>query len=152
MIRRIVAGIATLALAAVVTVPAQAEMYKDYTPQKGAWSVQAIEVDPSHVDDYLTGIRKSLIVSFDILKKRGLIDDYWVLSRAGYSRDRPNVLIGVHYPSLAALEPDKARDQALEKEIFAVFSKEMGDKAVKGYEAYRKFLDDAFYNAIDFAK
>lgn len=131
---------------------AQAEQYTDYTPQKGTWMIQQIVVDPNHVDDYLTGLRKSLIGGFDILKKRGLIDDYWVMQRAGYVADRPNILIGVHYPSLSSLEPDKARDQAIEKEMFAVFSKEMGDKAVQGYEQYRKFLDEAPYTKIDFAK
>ncbi|WP_156679055.1 hypothetical protein [Sphingomonas profundi] len=141
-----------IAAAAFVGPAAQAEQYKDYTPQKGAWSIQAIEVDPNHIDDYLTGIRKSLIVGFDLIKKRGMIDDYWVMTRMGYVKDSPTVLIGVHYPSLATLEPDKARDEALNKEVFAVFSKEMGEKAVKGYETYRKFIDDALYNVVDFAK
>ena len=141
-----------LGAAALAAPAAQAEQYKDYTPQKGAWNIQAIAVDPNHVDDYLTGIRKSLITSFDILKKRGVIDDYWVMSRAGFVKDSPNILIGVHYPSLAMLEPDKTRDESIDKEVYAAFSKEMGDKAVKGYEAYRTFIDSAFYNVIDFAK
>ena len=141
-----------LAAAALTGPAARAEPYKDYTPQKGTWNVQAIAVDPNHVDDYLTGIRKSLITGFEIMKKRGMIDDYWVMARAGYVKDSPNILIGVHYPSLATLEPDKTRDEAVDKEVYAAFSKEMGEKAVKGYEAYRTFIDDAFYNVIEFAK
>ncbi len=28
-----------------------AEPYVDYTPEKGYWSINAVEVDPNHVDD-----------------------------------------------------------------------------------------------------
>ena len=150
---RFVTGPLAFALACIgLAGPARAEMYTDYTPQKGAWNVQAVSVDPNHVDDYLTGIRKSLIIGFDIMKKRGLIDDYWVMARVGYVKDSPNILIGVHYPSLATLEPDRTRDQAVEKEVYAAFSKQMAQQAVKGYETYRTFIDDAFYNVITFAK
>ena len=43
------------ALAAVMlaATPAAAKPYVDYTPQKGYWDINAVEVDPNHVDDYL---------------------------------------------------------------------------------------------------
>ena len=51
-------GAASIAFA---SAPAAAKQYVDYTPQKGYWDINAVSVDPNHLDDYLTGISKSLI-------------------------------------------------------------------------------------------
>ena len=126
---------------AFVSIPCAAEPYVDYTPQKGYWTINAIEVDPNHVDDYLTGLRSSQVTAFEVLKRRGLIDDYKFLARTGYVKGSPNVLIMTHVPSTALDDPDQARDQAVQKEIYSAFSKEKGDAAVRGYEKYRTFID-----------
>lgn len=131
---------------------AVAEPYVDYTPQKGYWDINAIEVDPNHVDEYLAGLRKSQVGGFEILKKRGIIDDYQFLVRNGYVKGSPNVLIMTHSPTSALLDPDKARDQAIEKEMLAQFSKEQGDAAVAGYEKYRTFLDNGQWTSITMMK
>jgi hypothetical protein len=73
------------------SVPCAAEQYVDYTPQKGYWSINAVEVDPNHVDDYLTGLRASQVTAFEVLKRRGLIDDYKFMVRTGYVKGSPNV-------------------------------------------------------------
>lgn len=125
-----------------------AEPYVDYTPQKGYWQINAIEVDPNHVDDYLTGLRASQVGGFEILKKRGLIDDYKFMVRNGYVKGSPNVLIMTHAPTSATLDADKTRDQAVEKEMYAQFSKEQGKTAVTGYEKYRTFIDDGQWTAM----
>lgn len=125
--------------------PVLAEPYQDYTPQKGYWEINAIEVDPNHVDDYLTGLRRSQVGGFEILKHRGIIDDYKFMVRTGYVKGSPNVLIMTHSPTAATLDADKARDQAIEKEMLAEFSKAEGDKAVAGYEKFRTFVDDAIW-------
>ena len=127
---------------------AMAEPYVDYTPQKGYWDINAIEVDPNHVDDYLAGLRKSQVGGFEILKKRGIIDDYQFLVRNGYVKGSPNVLIMTHSPDVSSLDPDQARDQAIEKEMLAQFSKDAGDKAVAGYEKYRTFIDNAQWGVV----
>lgn len=57
------------------------------------------------------------------------------LVRAGYVKGSPNV------PSSALDDPDQARDQAVEKEIYSAFSKQKGEEAVRGYEKYRTFID-----------
>jgi hypothetical protein len=139
-----------LALAAATT--ARAEPYVDYTPEQGVWEINAIEVDPNHVDDYLAGLRKSQAPAFEILKKRGIIDDYRFVVREGYVKGSPNVLIKVHHPNRSVLTPDKARDQAIEKEIEAGFSKAQGEAAVAGYEKYRTFVDDAYWYEVTIAK
>lgn len=145
----IAAGALALGVAAV---PAHAEQYVDYAPQKGYWTINAIQVDPNHVDDYLTGLKSSQVTAFEVLKKRGLIDDYKFLVRKGYVKGGPNVLIMTHVPSSALDEPDQARDQAVDKEIYAAFSKEKGQEMVRGYEKYRTFLDDGAWVAMDMKK
>ena len=142
-------GAATVAFA---SVPAAAKPYIDYTPQKGYWDINAISVDPNHVDDYLTGVSKSLVPVFETLKRRGLIDQYKFMSRIGYVKGSPNVLIMTHSPTSANLDPDQKRDQAIEKEMLAQFSKQAGDAAVAGYEKYRTFIDNAQWTVVQIKK
>lgn len=143
---------AAIAAALMVASAGHAKQYVDYTPEKGVWDINAIEVDPNHIDDYLTGLRKSDVPGFEIMKKHGIIDDYRFVVRGGYNKGAPNVLIEIHYPSIAMLAPDKARDQMIEKEIFATFSEEAGKVAVAGYEKYRQFIDDGLWTEMTFAK
>jgi hypothetical protein len=119
-----------------------AEPYTDYTPQKGYWTINAVEV----------GLRSSQVTAFDVLKRRGLIDDYKFMVRTGYVKGSPNVLIMTHVPSSALDDPDQTRDQAVEKEIFSAFSKEKGDAAVRGYEKYRTFVDSGNWQTMTMSK
>lgn len=128
--------------------PAATEPYVDYTPQKGYWDINAVEVDPNHVDDYLTGLSKSLIPVFDTLKRRNVIDDYRFMSRLGYVKGSPNVLIMTHSRTTGVLDADRARDQAIDREIKAAFSEAQQDAAVAEYEKYRTFIDDAQWTDI----
>jgi hypothetical protein len=150
--KNFVLGAAGALAVACVSIPAVAEPYVDYAPQKGYWTINAIEVDPNHVDDYLTGLRSSQVSAFEVLKRRGLIDDYKFMVRTGYVKGSPNVLIMTHVPSSALDDPDQARDQAVEKEIFSAFSKEKGQAAVQGYEKYRTFIDNGNWQTMTMAK
>ena len=76
LMKNIVLGAAGVITFACASMPAAAEPYVDYTPQKGYWTISAVEVDPNHVDEYLTGLRSSQVSAFEVLKRRGLIDDY----------------------------------------------------------------------------
>ena len=127
------------------------EPYKDYTPQKGVWQVQEVHVDPNHIDDYLTGLRKSWVIGQEIAKKHGVIDWYQVMVKLNASGGE-NVVLIVHYPSLANLEPDKARDQAIQAEGYAALSKEEGAKMVTGYDKYRTFVSDEIWTGVDYPK
>jgi hypothetical protein len=140
-----------LAMACVSTASA-AEPYVDYTPQKGYWTINAVEVDPNHVDDYLAGLRNSQVSAFEVLKRRGLIDDYKFMVRTGYVKGSPNVIIMSHVPSSALDDPNQARDQAVEKEIYQAFSKEKGQAAVAGYEKYRTFIDAGNWQVMNMAR
>lgn len=150
MIRVMVA--AAVSFAALAGSVASAEPYVDYTPEKGVWNMMSAEVDPNHVDDYLKGLRRTQQIGMDIMKKRGMIDAYRIRVRNGYTKGQPNVLIETHYTSVAMLAPDKARDMAIEKEIYASLPKSEADKAVASYETYRTFLDDAYYTEVTLAR
>ena len=86
----VLAAIGATCLIATVSI---AKQYTDYTPQKGVWEINAIEVDPNHVDDYLTGLRKSQVPGFEVMKAHGVIDSYKFLIRNGYNKGAPSVLI-----------------------------------------------------------
>lgn len=150
--RNIILGAACAVAVACVSTPCAAERYVDYVPQKGYWTINAVEVDPNHVDDYLTGLRSSQVSALEVRKRRGLIDDYKFMVRNGYVKGSPNVLIMTHVPSSALDDPDQARDQAVQKEIYSAFSKQKGDEAVRGYEKYRTFIDNGDWQTMTMSK
>ncbi len=131
---------------------AHAKEYVDYGYGKGVWMITQVDVDPNHVDDYLTGLKQSEVPGFDIMKKHGLIDDYSFSVKNGYTKGMPNVVIAVHYVSADALMPDQARDQMLEKEIMATMSEAAGKAAIAGYEKYRSFVDTSTWMDVTFKK
>ena len=149
-------GVALSALSAAsiafASMPAAAKQYVDYTPQKGYWDINAVEVDPNHIDDYLTGLSKSLVPVFETLKRRGVIDEYKFMNRVGYVKGSPNVLILTHSKSLGVIDPDRDRDLAIESEINAAFSEAQQDAAVAGYEKYRTFVDNAQWIDVKMGK
>lgn len=130
---------------------AVAEPYVDYTPLKGVTHVQTIKVDPNHLDDYLTGLKKSWLPGEEIAKKHGVIDDYQVMVKLN-SGAGANVVLVEHYPSIAALDPDQARDQAIEKEGLAALSKEQGLALTNGFDKYREFISDDYYQSYNYGK
>ncbi|MEO8811681.1 MAG: hypothetical protein ABI376_02060 [Caulobacteraceae bacterium] len=130
----------------------QAEPYKDYTPAKGAWQITEVHVDQNHIDDYLTGLRTSWAPGEELAKKHGLIDRYGVFVRMDPAGRGANVLLTQHMTSMATLDPDKARDQAMMTEGLAQMSKEKGAALVAGFDKYRTFVGDGFWQEMDFAK
>ena len=146
-----------LAIAAAVTgllasSSAPAKPYVDYTPQKGMWNINAIEVDPNHVDEYLEGLRKSQVPALEVMKAHGLIDDYRFMVRGNYIKGTPNVLIQTHYPSGAMLDPNQARDEAIDKDIRKLFTEAQDKTAVAGYEKYRTFIDEGLWGEVKMVK
>ena len=142
-------GAASIAFA---SAPAAAKQYVDYTPQKGYWDINAVEVDPNHIDDYLTGLSKSLVPTFEALKRRGLIEEYKFMNRVGYVKGSPNVLILTRSKSLGLIDPDRERDLAVEAEINAAFSEAQSDAAVAEYEKYRTFIDNGQWIDVKMGK
>jgi hypothetical protein len=139
------------AAAALAVTAAGADPYVDYTPVKGVWEVQTIKVDPNHIDDYLIGLKKNFIPVMETLKKHGVIDRYLILQKMN-SGAGTNVEIIQHFTSAAMMDPDKARDMAIDREVKAMVSKEQSDKAVEGFEKYRTFDADELWTEVDMSK
>jgi hypothetical protein len=149
MNRTIVA--ACLAIGVSAACAASAEQYVDYTPVKGAWEVTTIRVDPNHIDDYLTGLKKGWIPVAETLKKNGVIDQYLILQKLN-SGAGDNIQLIQHFPSLALMDPDKARDQSIEKQIDAVMSKSDSAKMTGSFDKYRTFVSDEIWTEVQYAK
>ncbi len=130
---------------------AAADPYVDYMPQKGVLHVTVMKVDPNHVDDYLVGLKKSWVPAEQIARKHGIIDYFGVNVKLN-SGAGANVVLIEHYPSIAALDPDQARDQAIQKEILAVTPKEQGVALTNGFDKYREFVSDDYYQSMDLEK
>ena len=129
---------------------AYADPYKDYTPEKGVWQVTTMKVDPNHIDDYLVGLKRALVPDMEMAKKHGVIDQYFVMVNPNSADDSGNVIIGQHYVSFAAMDPDRARDMAMQSEALARVNKEEGAKLTNGFDKYRTFMNTQMWTNIDF--
>ena len=129
-----------------------ADPYKEYTPDKGVWQVTAVKIDPNHIDDYLVGLKKSWGPGEEMSKKHGVIDNYFVMVNANAADPAGNILLGEHYVSFAAMDPDKTRDMAMQKEALAQMSKEEGRKLTNGFDKYRAFMGETMWTSVSFTK
>ncbi len=127
---------------------ARAEPYVDYTPQKGAFHAITVKVDPNHIDDYLTGLKKTWIPGEELAKKHGLIDGYQIMVKINSSDGQGNVLLIEHLTSLGIMEPDQVRDQTIEKEGYAMVPKASGEAQVRDFDKYRSFVGDDFWQVM----
>jgi hypothetical protein len=142
----------TAALALALAFPAAAEPWVDWTPQKGLISVTAVHVDPNHIDDYLTGLKKIWLPGEEYAKKTGQITGYEILVNVNAAGPGPNVLLVEHLPSFAVLDPDKKRDLDAKKAMDAVAPKDAQDAAVAGFDKYRSFVGNDMWQAVQFTK
>jgi hypothetical protein len=131
---------------------ALAEPYVDYTPQKGVWHVTTVRVDPNHIDDYLTGLKRTWASGEEVAKRHGLIDSYQIMVKMNASDGQGNVILIEHYPNMALLENDQARDQAMQKEVQALLPKADSDKMLQGFDKYRTFVGDDYWDEQVFTK
>ena len=141
-------AIAVTALGTVVF----AEPYVDYTPKKGFVHVQFIRVDPNHIDDYLVGLKRTWVPGEEAAKRHGVIDYYGIDVKLNGGDGKANVVLIEHIVNAAMLDPDKARDQAVEKESFAAMPKDQMDAKVKDFDKYRTFVGDDYYTELDLGR
>ena len=139
------------AAAALFAGSAMAEPYVDYTPQKGVWHVTTLKIDPNHIDDYVSGMKKLWAPGEEIAKKHGLIDYYGVKIKLN-SAEGGNVLLLEHIPNMALMEVDQARDQTVQKEVLAITPKPDADAKVKEFDKYRTFVSDEYWTDIEYTK
>ncbi len=141
------------AMASCVATAALADPWVDYTPAKGAYVKTMIHVEPGKIDDYLTNvIKKVWVPSQESAKRHGVIDSYVVQVKSDVYGPGANIALIIHYPTMAAMDPDKARDQAMDKEFEAIQPKS-SEPAVEADRAkYRTVISEETWNVIDYAK
>ena len=100
---------------------------------------------------FYKGADISWVPQMESLKRHGVIDSYSVMVRLNQGAG-DNVLLLLHYPTLANLDPDKTRDMALLAEGRAQMSKEAGEKLTNGFDRYRSFSSDEIWTGIDYPK
>ena len=140
------------ACAFAVVTAASAEPWVDWSPAKGVWSVTAVKVDANHIDDYLTGLKKVWVPGEEYAKKQGIIDQYQVMVNVNAAGAQANVLLIEHLPSFAMLDPNKKRDQDMQKAMYAAMPKDQQDAMVGGFDKYRTFVGSDMWQTVDFAK
>lgn len=140
------------ALALGVLIPASAQKWIDYTPQKGYWEIRYVKVDPNRIDEYLAQARVGWMPGEEALERKGLIYGYQVMVSITPASGKANVIFCVHHVSFASLDPNKARDQEVEKEMNTLLPKDKSDALAAGFDKYRTFVGDEIYIPVEFAK
>ena len=131
---------------------ASADPWVDYTPMTGVWQKTLVHVEPNRIDDYLIALKKTWVPQQEAAKKHGLIDSYFVQIAVDSDTAGPNVLLGIHYVSMAVLDPNKDRDMAMQKEAEkampkAALTSEMGERA-----KYRSVVSSRLWTGVDLTK
>jgi len=82
------------------------------------WRVQLIRVKPTHLDDYLTSLRKSTKPLIDEQKKEGIIIDYKVfLKETKNNPDDWDICVAIEYKNHAAMDGLAAKGEMLRDKI-----------------------------------
>ena len=142
----------TMALTLGLGAPAVGEPWVDWQPTQGFWAMRVIKVDPNKIDDYLVGLKEGWVPGQEIARKNGLIDDYKIMVNTARASSMANVVLMTHFPSAAALEPNKERDMKIRKEELSAVPKQRQDELVAGYDKMRTFVDDGIWQEVKIIK
>jgi hypothetical protein len=82
------------------------------------WRIQLIRVKPTHMDEYLTSLRKSTKPLIEEEKKEGLIMDYKVFFKeTKNSPDDWDICVAIQYKNYAALDGLSAKGEMVRDKI-----------------------------------
>jgi hypothetical protein len=82
------------------------------------WRIQLIRVKPTHMDDYLTSLRKSTKPLIEEQKKEGMITDYKVfLKETKNSPEDWDICVAIQYKNHAAMDGLAAKGEVLRDKI-----------------------------------
>jgi hypothetical protein len=106
-------------LAVFVLLLAPALFAQEHYTEGPVWRVQLIRVKPTHMDEYLTSLRKSTKPLIEEEKKQGLIVDYKVfLKETKNTPEDWDICVAIEYKNYAAMDGltakiESARDKIL---------------------------------------
>jgi hypothetical protein len=82
------------------------------------WRIQLIRVKPTHMDEYLTSLRKSTKPLIEEEKKEGLIVDYKVFLKATKNNpDDWDICVAIEYKNYAAMDGLAAKGEMIRDKI-----------------------------------
>jgi len=97
---------------------APALLAQEHYTEGPVWRIQLIRVKPTHMDDYLTSLRKSTKPLIDEQKKQGTIVDYKIFLKSNKNSPEDwDICVATEYKNYAALDGLAAKGEAARDKI-----------------------------------
>jgi hypothetical protein len=106
-----------LALLVFAGQPAQAQVYKYYSPGS-VWVIQFAKIRYQQDQNYLAYLDGTFKKLQDAQVKAGIIKSYKVLRTLDDDQATWNIMLMCEYPSLAAFEASRQREDSIETQVF----------------------------------
>ena len=105
-------------LAVLLLLLAPALFAQEHYTEGPIWRIQLIRVKPTHMDEYLTSLRKSTKPMIEEEKRQGLILDYKVFFKE--TKNNPedwDICVAIQFKNYAALDGLAAKGEAVRDKI-----------------------------------
>ena len=105
-------------LAVLLLLLAPALFAQEHYTEGPIWRIQLIRVKPTHMDEYLTSLRKSTKPMIEEEKRQGLILDYKVFLKE--TKNNPedwDICVAIEYKNYAAMDGLAAKSEAVRDKI-----------------------------------
>jgi len=136
-----------LAIVAAVVLLAPAVMAQEHFNEGPVWRVELIRVKPTHMDEYLSSLRKSSKPLLEEEKKEGVIMDYkFFIKETKNSPDDWDVCLAIEYKNHAALDGIDAKEEAIRDKVLGGKQQEqqIGEKRAE----YRELVSEELMQEI----
>jgi len=135
-------------LAVFVLLLAPALFAQEHYTEGPVWRVQLIRVKPTHMDEYLSSLRKSTKPLIEEEKKQGLIVDYKVfLKQTKNTPEDWDICVAIQYKNYAAMDGLAAKAEAARDKILGgkAPAQELGEKRAEIREIISSELMEEIY-------
>ncbi len=140
--------LSTALLLGAASAAADFELFKDYNYSDAVYSVDTVKVKPSAGDKYLEGLKATWVSAAEIQKKLGFIEDYAIYSSITPQLGHFNLMLVTKFKNMEAMQPNKARRDALMKEMGKAKMKEGNKRALEEYPELREITGSYIVNEV----
>jgi hypothetical protein len=130
----------------------RAEPWTDWKPTKQVVHRTYVRVEPGHLDDYLTAIKKTWVPGEETLVKRGVISRWAVQFREDQVGPGANVVLIEWYPSRAKMDPDEALSRDLMAQSRAITPKDQVPALEAERGKYRTVTGEEDWTIVEIPK
>jgi hypothetical protein len=145
-------ALGAVALLALGASSVRAEPWTDWKPTKQVVHRTYVRVEPGHLDDYLTALKKTWVPGEETLKKRGVITRWEVQFREDQVGPGPNVVLVEWYPSRAKMDPDEALSRDLIAQSRAITPKDQVPALQAERAKYRTLTGEEDWTIVEIPK